>query len=335
MSTPPLRYQPYEATVDRPNVVVDGSPNAGTVLCLTHWPGIPVPPGTEADLSAQMAFRYLDLGADRHGDAEAVTNNHLDQDGLVSVHALTNPDHALANRPFLEDVASAGDFARFRFRDAARVSMVIAAFADMGRSPLAPLGDDSDAVLYEHLLRILPELVADVAAWRELWAEEDEQLAGSLAALGSGEVVVREDPSVDLAVVDFRDPHQHWWGHRFGHHRFEGIHPMAINNATERFTLLLVRGRHYQVTQRYETWVQYRSRRPNPRVDLRPLADELTAAEPGAARWEATAPDGLAPQLTLADGDESGLDRADVVARLTRHLAEAPAAWDPYDNAVG
>ena len=93
-----LRYEPYDDTVDRANVVVDGSPNSGTVLCLSHWPGIPVPVGTEADLSAQMAFRYLDLGADHHGDAEVVTNNHLDQDGLVSAFALTQPEQALARR---------------------------------------------------------------------------------------------------------------------------------------------------------------------------------------------------------------------------------------------
>ncbi len=311
-----LRYEPYEEAADLPNVVVDGSPNAGTVLCLTHWPGIPVPPGTEADLSAEMAFRYLDLGADRHGDAEVVTNNHLDQDGLVSVHALSDPEHALAHRAFLEDLAAAGDFGTFRDRSAARASMTIAGFVDRERSPLAPLGDDADAVLYEHLLRLLPALVDDVDPWRDLWAEEDEQLTGSLAALASGEVVVREDPSVDLAVVDFRDAHQQWWGHRFGHQRFEGIHPMAVNNATDHFTLLLVRGRHYKVVQRYETWVQYRSRRPQPRVDLRPLADELTAAEPASARWVADAPDDLSPQLTLVEGDESGLERADLIARL-------------------
>ena len=35
---------------------------------------------------------------------------------------------------------------------------------------------------------------------------------------------------------------------------------------------------------RYETWVQYTSRRPRARVDLTPLAEELTAEEPGDAR---------------------------------------------------
>jgi hypothetical protein len=324
MSAVPLRYQPYEESVDHANVVVDGSPNPSTVLCLSHWPGIPVPPGTEADLSAQMAFRYLDLGADHHGDARAVTNNHLDQDGLVSVFALTRPEEALAHRAFLEDVAAAGDFGTFRDRDAARVSMVIAALAGL---------IDGDA--YPELLGLLPELIADVGSRRELWAEEDEQLTGSLAALASGEVVIREDPAVDLAVVDFRDAHARWSGHRFAHRHFEGIHPMALNNATGRFTLLLVQGRQYRVVQRYETWVQYRSRRPPARVDLRPLADELTAVEPGTARWEADAPDELSPELRVAAGGESGLERNDVVARVTRHLTGAPAAWDPYANAVG
>jgi len=323
MSPTSLRYEAYEATTDRPNVVVDGSPNPGTVLSLTHWPGIASPPGTEADLSAQMVFRYLDRGADLHGDAELVTNNHFDQDGLVAVHALSAPEHALAHRELLEDLAAAGDFATYRFREAARLSMVVHAFAE--RTPVAPPAD-----LYREMLGRLPELVANPDQVKDLWEEEDQALTESEAALASGAVQVTEQPEVDLAVVDFADPDQHWTGHRFSHRAFPDIHPMAINNATDCFALLVVRGRRYRFTYRYETWVQYRSRRPKARVDLTPLAEELTAAEPGSAHWSAEVPGELAPVLTLVDGDESGLDRADVLERLTRHLREAPVAWDPY-----
>lgn len=91
MTFQPLRYEPYEATVDRPDVVVDGAPNPATVLRLSHRPGIEAVGGTEADLSAQMAFRDLDRGADLHGDATLVTNNHFDQDGLVAVYGLRGP----------------------------------------------------------------------------------------------------------------------------------------------------------------------------------------------------------------------------------------------------
>lgn len=310
-----LRYEPYEATVDRPNVVVDGSPNAGTVLCLTHWPGIPSPPGTEADLSAQMAFRYLDRGADLHGDAEVVTNNHFDQDGLVSLYALIEPDEALANRAFLEDLAGAGDFGRFTDRNAARASMVVAA------------QEGTDEENYRRMLDAVPDLIGDVERWKDLWADEDEALSASLDALASGSVRLTEHPDLDLAVFDFADPSRHWSGHRFTHRRFEHLHPMAVNNATDCLGVLVVRGRHYTFTNLYETWVQLRSRRPKPRVDLRPLAEELTAAEPGGVSWSADAPGDLAPALAVT---ESGLDRADVLDRLTRHLREAPPAWDPF-----
>ena len=54
------RYLDYEKSRQVPNIVVDGSPNEASVLALSHWPGIAAPPGLARDLSAQMAFAYLD-----------------------------------------------------------------------------------------------------------------------------------------------------------------------------------------------------------------------------------------------------------------------------------
>ena len=60
------------------------------MLTLTHWPGYPQPEGFHFDLSAEMAFHYLDEPID-HPPADLVTNNHFDQDGLVGLHALIDP----------------------------------------------------------------------------------------------------------------------------------------------------------------------------------------------------------------------------------------------------
>jgi hypothetical protein len=86
-------FVPYHELGGRPDVVVDGAPTTGTVLCLSHWPGIASPPRFQADLSAQMAFAYLEA-YDRHHPATAVSNNHFDQDGLVSIYALARPEAA-------------------------------------------------------------------------------------------------------------------------------------------------------------------------------------------------------------------------------------------------
>jgi hypothetical protein len=46
-----------------------------------------------------------------------VSNNHFDQDGLVSAFTLVDRDAALARRGPLIDLARAGDFGTFDSRD--------------------------------------------------------------------------------------------------------------------------------------------------------------------------------------------------------------------------
>jgi hypothetical protein len=334
MSMAPLRYAGYEPSADEPNVVVDGSPNAGTVLVLSHWPGMPTPAGVDADTSCQMVLRYLDRGADLHGDARVVTNNHFDQDGLAGVHALTDPEDGARRRAQLEGLAWAGDFGVAPDRASARVSMAVSALSEPARSPLT-LPDDYDemcVVLYEHALAVLPSWLDDPDRCRDLWAEEDAELDAAEAAIAGGHVRIEERPEVDLAVVTLPASGRSA-GHRFAGRRFTGIHPMAINAATERSVLLLIDpadGRHH-LTCRYEGWVQFRSRPIRPRVALALLADRLTADEPGGTRWSATPPSELTPELaTDPDGPGSSLDPQHLATEITGFLAEAPPAWDPY-----
>jgi hypothetical protein len=327
-----LRYDRYDRTTDRPNVIVDGSANEGTVLTISHWPGSPpLPASVQADLSAQMAFRYLDHDEVLHDGAEVVSNNHFDQDGLVGVFALVHPDEAMARRAVLEDVAAAGDFGTYQLRDAARVSMVIAAWADPERAALGPLsGDYADDVawLYGEGLGRLAELVDDIDRHRALWGDEDRQLSESEAAVAAGTVAIDEVADVDVAVVTV--PDGHWWtGHRFGGGRhYDGVHPMAVDNATACNGLLLVAAGTYRFTYRYETWVQYRSRSLRPRVDLVPLADRLSALDD--VEWTADAVDVLTPDLGPVGGAPSSLAPDVVTGAIVEHLRHAPPAFDPF-----
>lgn len=332
MGSWPLRFAPYHLLDGAANVIVDGSATVGTVLTLSHWPHSVVPSGLEADLSAEMAYRYLSH-AYLHQPATVVSNNHFDQDGLVSVFALAQPDAALDRREFLVDVAAAGDFATFQNRDAARVSMAIAAFADPERSPLDHPSDDYPtwcAHLYDELLPRLAELCDHPERSRRLWNEEDHTLTTSEAVIRSGAVEIEDVPSLDLAVLNVPADAPAAGGHRFGGQWIMGLHPMAVNNATARFALLVMRGASYEFTYRYESWVQYRSRRPHPRVDLRPLADNLNEHETSEGRWVFEGVETLAPRLYLAGADESSLSPVTFRQRVEAHLAAAPPAWDPY-----
>lgn len=211
--------------------------------------------------------------------------------------------------------------------------MALHAYGDETRSPIAdrlagkPYPEQC-ALLVGATLPLLLPMALDPDRFRDLWADEDAVLTASEEAFASGRVTITEDPRVDLAIVRVPDDEPERAGHRFAHLLSGGIHPMAVHNLTDCFRVLVVHGRRYRYTDRYETWVQYRTRLPLSRVDLGPLAQALTAAEPGGVVWSADAPSTLTPELR--PDDESGLDEHLVIERLTAHLRAAPPAWNPY-----
>ena len=268
--------------------MVDGSPNADTVLTLSHWPGSPTPPELRDDLSAQIAFRALSE-PERFAGVEAVTNNHFDQDGIVSAFALLWPALALPRRELLIDVARAGDFGTFASREAARIAMILAALDDDVMSPvpaqsLAAPYPQRCGSLYQWALPQFAEIVDRPQEWRHLWGDEDAHLTRSIEAIAGGAVRVTEHRDVDLAVVTVPAEWAPRTTHRFTRVESSTLHPMAINNATECLRVAVVQGSRYHLELRYESWVMLVSRPVLPRPDLRVLAAELDTLEPGSAR---------------------------------------------------
>src|SRR5688572_31056596 len=94
------QYVPYDELGDRPNIIVDGAANPHTLITLSHWPDSNTPEVLKDDLSAQIVFRYLDR-PDSWVDVDAVSNSHFDEDGLVGVYSVLNPDHAQRHRALL------------------------------------------------------------------------------------------------------------------------------------------------------------------------------------------------------------------------------------------
>ena len=130
-----MRYLPYARAKTVPNVIVDGARNDGTVLTLSHWPKSGSPGELKGDTSTVIVFNYLDSPR-FHVDVDVASNDHFDEDGLVGLFAMLNPDLAQRHRDLLVDVAQAGDFGLFARRHAARIAFVLSAYADSESSPL-------------------------------------------------------------------------------------------------------------------------------------------------------------------------------------------------------
>ncbi len=284
-----MKFAPFHE-LSSPNIVADGPAGEQTVLVLSHWPAAPTPLPLRADLSAQIVFRYLG-SPNHHVAADAVSNNHFDEDGLVSVFSLLRPGIAEPRRPFLEAVAWAGDFQQVRSRDAARIAWTINAFADAERSPLGPgifkrPYAETCAALYAEGLAKLPEIVAHPDRFRPLWEADDAGFDESERAIASGGVRIDERPELDLAIVRGR------------------THPCSIYTRLSTHRVARIDGARYEFQYRYESWVRFISRPIPPRVDLRPLAERLNALEPG---WEYEGNDQTTPRLHRPDGSESRL----------------------------
>ena len=141
-------------------------------------------------------------------------------------------------------------------------------------------------------------------------------------------------PDLDLTVVTLPATTGSTGGHRFGGMWSDLVHPMALHAAIQGFAVLLVCGDRVELRYRYESWVQFQSRAVRPRVDLTPVADELTALERGSARWLFDGPGALTPALRVTGDGATSLEPAEVRTRVERAMRTLPPAWDPYDPAT-
>ena len=248
------RYRAYGQLRDVPHVVVDGSAQPGTALVLSHWPGMPTPDG-----AARRPLGRDRVRVPRPPEAPAstptfVTNNHFDQDGLDAASSRsTRPDDAQRVRERLIDIARAGDFGRFQDRDAAPRR-------DRHRQPRRR--DRRRPV--PRAARTAPELADHPERYRDHWAEEDEHISATEAALADGTITITEDPALDLAVVHVPERWRARTVHRFTMTDQGVAHPYAVFNATDRFVIVTVGAGAPELRYRYETWVHYTSCRPRP-----------------------------------------------------------------------
>ena len=315
-----MKYDAYGELAETPHVVVDGSAQRSTVLTLSHWPGAATPEALRRDLSAEIAFAYLDH-PELHVDVEYVTNNHFDQDGLVGVFALTEPESALTRREHLIDVARAGDFSCFRERDAARAAIALANLA---------VATDGDA--YESVLPQLLDVVDHVGRYRDHWESQDAHITETELATANGTIRIEERPELDLAIVTVPDSWHERVVQQFGTVASSAAHPYAVHNATDRFAVLTCSGTAPQIEYRYETWVHYVSRRPRPRVDLTALAAELTAEDNGSGTWTFDGVDALSPRLHLVGAHDTTVTAERFTQRVLDELAVARSTWSPYPD---
>ena len=294
-------------------------------LTLSHWPKSGTPANLKRDTSAATVFAYLDSPS-VHVLADIASNNHFDEDGLIGIFALIEPTAAEKYRELLLDAASAGDFGVFKRRDAVRIAFTLGAYADPETSPFpaelfALTYPELAGQLYVRLLELMPNLLRDTPAYRQLWETEDQRLAASEELIEKGRITIEENPALDLAVVRIPEDVTAQPLHAFTQEHLTECHPFALHSRTPCTRLLIIQGQHVEFHYRYESWVQLASRRPPARVDLSSLARELNHEETSGGLWVFEGVERITPRLHLQGTSKSSLSPATIQRRLEESLS--------------
>lgn len=165
-----VSYSPALAQV--PKISVDGL--VDNALNLTHWPGNNTPQEFKADITAEIAFKFVrsPRSEEMTRGIEILTNNHFDSDGVIPVWVLLNPEEALEHESRLVAAARCGDFDWVENEEALKMNLTIDLF---GCSPLSPLrkkmerAKSSDQVLYDFFLDDLIGIYDHVDRYESLW----------------------------------------------------------------------------------------------------------------------------------------------------------------------
>ncbi len=315
--------------------MVNGQPLPNSRLCLSNWPGAPTPRPFSADTGAEIVLRFL--RSQEHlqlvDGPQAATSARFDGGGLLALWALLHPDEAIEQESKLVAAARAAEFGVTASLEASAFVMIIQSYENPNESPiaaeLAPLDEaERTAVLYRALLPQVGAMLTDVKAFEMLWFAEYTDILQSNALLHSGAVQFEILPELDLVVMDTP----------LRLHRL-----VQLTAAAGGSRLLTVRSENtYSLEYRYESWVQYRSYRPLPRISLASLATRLGMFERRDGNWRAQPVDDRTPMLFFDDGrgrpSPSSIDRETVVDEvkefLRLHQHDRALLWNPYEGSA-
>ena len=286
------------ALSDRRFVCVDGVVDGG--LNLSHWPGNRTPAHLKADTTTEMGLLLArDPGRETWLDGVTiVTNNHFDTDGLLSVFAVLRPEEALRHERALVEAARTGDFGEFITPEAFKFDVVVTAFDDDARSPVA--GEirgrperERYQILYDRLLGMMPGLLGGASAYKELWAGELRDLMRSLHRIGDV-ARIREHAAARLTVIETS----------------ESLVRMARFNAAGHHRVLTATrspdGWIYEMAFQIFSWFETVTPARGGRFDLAPVAADLESLERSSGgRWTYTGNASLDARLYRAAPDGS------------------------------
>jgi hypothetical protein len=340
-----VRFEFYhEGLAGTPLVSVDGT--VDDALHLSHWKGNTTPAELRADTSTEIALNFAAWpGREEWArGVEAVTNNHFDADGVLSVWAVLNGGRALELRDELIAAAEAGDFSEFPNERAVRVAVLLQGgdnpFVPGVNSPLvahlAGGAEVDEGRAYELVLPEVERVLTRTDEYEPLWRKGWEEIARGLDSFARGASRVEEDAESRLSVVTLAPE-------LYGESGFDPARcatPFTAVAHNARGEVFLVAapsggGWSYRIDYPYYSWAETVTRPRVARRDLAPLVGRLNEMEgaAGGGEWKPDRSELTSAVKFLGAGGKPSASRlrpeevaAELRAELLGHVPAARAS---------
>ncbi|MAY83288.1 MAG: hypothetical protein CMP59_04065 [Flavobacteriales bacterium] len=262
----------YHQIADQDVVVVDGLHPQKTVL--SHWKGANVHAEVEADTSGEIAINAIEKGFPGV-EAPYVSATHFDIDGFVGVFALFYPELTLKYKSAMIEMARIGDFREYLPKnEGSDLALKLCCWMnkvekDMFYRPFEEKDEIKSCVpKFEYFLKIFPDVLQQIDQYKTDWEAEYMRVKEDMHLLQEEERV----NELGLIIRKAAQP----------------LHYYALFSETEGLDMVLsiYPSNRYELECKYTTWIDLASRPNLPRVDLRPLAEQLNQIEASEQIWE-------------------------------------------------
>ena len=250
-------------------------------FALSHWRGALKLKNLHADTSAGIC-----LNAIRANIPEIaypyLTNNHFDVDGFLGIWSLMNPVLALENAEALILAALIGDFRELDWThpNADFALKLVCWLNTQEKERFYPpfgfkaLGQNEAKICvqkYEFFLPRFEEVLRNIDAFREEWADEYEQVKLHTDILKRAESQVSIIGDIRLLIVETPEP----------------LHYYALFGESSNCDMVLCMydDQRYELEYKYTTWVDTATRYAFPRLHLKNLAEKLNRLEKNSSVW--------------------------------------------------
>ena len=240
---------------------------------LSHWAGNETPPALKADTSTEIALNFISNSDYKtlFPNANILTNNHFDTDGLLSVFTLLYPHKAEPIAQTLIETSEACDFSSFSSENGVQLNILIGQICHAEASPFRnkwkSFSGPKESLYYKVLLQELPDLIKRKDEYSDLWRVQFDKIVASMELFEKRALWVQEFNEVGLTViVDDTKPA-----------------PQAIDYYCKGDIFLVVQehaGKYqYELSYRYYSWADTVRRPKISKISTTHLAEHLNRNE--------------------------------------------------------